>query len=127
MVEFLGISAGIAVGLGFLAIAIFERGIRTYLEKKKVDPTVKFDGSYFLNIMITAGGGSGIMAILSILPSLLTALTEQESTIVTLATLASQALTGYTVGYTMLDKLNSSVETKYALSETKASTPAPVA
>jgi hypothetical protein len=120
--SFLAITPGIAVGLVFLAIAILERGYRTFLEERKIDPTIKFSGAYFLNIVITAGSGSGIMMILSILPSLITQLTEADSVVITLFSLTSQAILGYTAGYTILDKLNTRVETRAALAEAEKTT-----
>lgn len=115
--SFLAITPGIATGLVFLAVAILERGYRTFLEERKVDPKLKFDGAYFLNIIITAGSGSGIMMILSILPSLITQLTQADSVVITLFSLTSQAILGYTAGYTILDKLNTRVEQRYAMAE----------
>jgi hypothetical protein len=105
------------IGLVFLALAIVERGYRSYLEAKKVDPTIKFDGAYFLNILITAGGGSGIMIILSALPTLFTSISQTDQSTVTFFSIAAQALLGYTTGYTILDKLNTRVEQSFALAD----------
>lgn len=55
--------------------------------------------------------------ILSILPSLITQLTQADSVVITLFSLTSQAILGYTAGYTILDKLNTRVEQRYAMAE----------
>lgn len=105
------------IGLIFLALAIVERGYRSFLEAKKADPTIKFDGAYFLNILITAGGGSGIMIILAALPTLFNSISQTDQTTITFFSVAAQALLGYTTGYTILDKLNTRVEQSFALTE----------
>jgi hypothetical protein len=97
----------ILVGLIFVGWAVLERGYKTFLEARKVDPTIKFSGAYMLNLLISTGVSS--VVIITIIPTLLNGLNSIPVGI-TVSTLILQAILGYETAYTILDKLNKSTE-----------------
>lgn len=101
------ISIAIIVGIISVLVAIFERGYKRYLEEKKTDPTIKFDGLYMINMAVTTGVTSAFVALL---PTLIQSVSETAE--LTLASILINAALGYTLAYRILDGLNSSTENK---------------
>ena len=120
MAELISASLPIIVGLIFVAIAVLERGYKTFLDAKKVDPTIKFGSAYLLNLLVTTGASSAI--VIAVIPALLTGLGTVPAEI-TLSAIILQAILGYETAYRILDGLNTSTEKKETIAElTKAST-----
>ena len=120
MAELISASLPIIVGLIFVAIAVLERGYKTFLDAKKVDPTIKFGGAYLLNLLVTTGASSAI--VIAVIPALLTGLGTVPAEI-TLSAIILQAILGYETAYRILDGLNTSTEKKETIAElTKATT-----
>ena len=112
------------VGLVGVGVAILERGYKRYLEEKKLNPNIKFDGTYMLNLLVSTGIGTVIVT--TIVPALIAALskTPVDETIVQFAGLSAIILNfvlGYTLTYRILDALNTSTEKKLATKETAPS------
>jgi hypothetical protein len=105
------------VGLFFVGVAIFQRAVKTYFEKKKVDTTLKFDHTYLLNLWVSTGAST---AIISIVTAIMTLIPEQNVITITLYGIISNALLGYTTAYTILDQLNTGTEIKIQLQEATA-------
>ena len=106
------------VGLVGVGVAILERGYKRYLEEKKLNPDLKFDSTYMLNLLVSTGIGTVIVT--TIVPALIAALskTPVDETIVQFAGLSAIILNfilGYTLTYRILDALNTSTEKKLAL------------
>lgn len=100
------------IGLFFVGIAIFQRAVKTFLEKKKEDPHLKFDTTYLLNLWVSTGVST---AIISIITALLTLIPERQVTELTFYGIISNAILGYTTAYTILDQLNTGTEKAIAL------------
>jgi hypothetical protein len=99
-----GMTVAIAVGIGAMVIALFERGYRTYLEEKKANPDLEFSMVYLLNILMSAGGIGTI--IVAVIPAILSQLGNTNTATVTLASVLIQATIGYLATYRVLDGLN---------------------
>lgn len=99
----------IVVGLLFVAIAVIERGYKQFLEAKKLDPTITFGTTYLLNLLVSTGTSAVIITVL--VPNLISQ-TLSANTAVTIASLVLQAVLGYTITWTTLDKLNTSTDNK---------------
>jgi hypothetical protein len=111
----------LVVGLIGVAFAVLERGYKTYLEAKKSNPTLKFDAAYMLNLLISTGVGTALVA--TVIPTLITELTGQTTALpITIGGLILNFILGYTVTYRILDALNNSTDKKM---EIAASTPPP--
>ena len=94
------------VGLVAIGLAIYERAFKTYLEKKAVDPELKFNTSYLLNMLVTTG--TSIAIITGIIPALIAELDPSQP--VTIASIILNFVLGYTITYRTLDALNKSTE-----------------
>ena len=46
------------VGLFFVAVAVLDRGYKKFLEKKQLEPELKFDATYLLNFWVSASIGT---------------------------------------------------------------------
>lgn len=116
MAEVITTAVPIIVGLIFVALAVLERGYKQYLEAKKTDATLKFGGAYMLNLLVSTGVTSVI--IITIIPALLSGLTSVPTEL-TLSAVILQAILGYTVAWTTLDKLNTGTEKKEEIAALK--------
>ena len=114
MAEVITTAIPIIVGLIFVALAVLERGYKQFLEARKADSTLKFSGAYLLNLLVSGGVTSVI--IITIIPALLSGTTQTE---LTLSAIILQAVLGYTIAWTTLDKLNSGTEKKAEIAELK--------
>ena len=107
------------VGLVGVAAAVLERGYKRYLEEKKLDPSIKFNGTYMLNLLISTGVGTIIVT--AILPALISALQgntgEPQIQVISLAAIIVNFILGYATTYRILDALNTSTEKKLALAD----------
>lgn len=103
----------IIVGLLGVGLAIFDRGWREYVTAKRNDPTIThFSADYMVNLIVTAGGvGAFFGAVIPLIIGSMTALPPEGIFIWTF----TQIWGGYTSAYTILDKLNTPIETKTAL------------
>ena len=110
------------IGLVGVAIAVLERGYKRYLEQKKLEPGLKFGGAYMLNLIISTGVGTALVA--GVIPTVISQiLTNTDVNIpVTTGAILLNFILGYTVTYRILDGLNSSTDHKL---ETVPETPAP--
>lgn len=103
------IAIPLIVGLVGVSLAVLERGYKRFLDAKKEDPTLTWDNSYLVNILISAGGMSAIIA--GVIPALVEMIPE-ISTPVTLVSLIGNFLGGYLGTYRILDGLNNATEQK---------------
>lgn len=107
-------SISLVVGLVFVAFAVLERGYKRFLEEKKLDPKLKFDGAYMLNFWVSASLGSVI--VITVIPSLIAAI-GNPSAEMTLAGLILNAVLGYSITFSALEHLNTSTERKMEAAE----------
>lgn len=114
----LGIEVPIIIGLVAVAVAILERGYKTYLEKRQVDPKLQFNGAYLLNILIT--GGAMVTIITVVIPTVLTELGAQPNTELTLGAALLNFVLGYAITYRVLDGLNDKTKTVIEAKEATA-------
>jgi hypothetical protein len=108
------------IGIIGVAFAILERGYKAYLDQKKVDPSIKFGGSYMLNLLISTSVGTAVVT--TVIPTLVTQLTGSTEVPLTVGALFLNFVLGYTITYRILDALNTSTDRKL---EVAAVTPAP--
>jgi len=102
-------SIPIIVGLIGVGIAIFERGYKRFLDAKKEDPSLTFDWSYLVNILISSGGMAAIIG--GVIPALTEQLGEPSNAITLISIMGNFGL-GYLLTYRILDGLNNSTEQK---------------
>lgn len=105
-------SIPIIVGLVGTGIAIFERGYKRFLDARKEDPSLVFDHSYLINILISSGGMAAIIG--GVIPALTEQLGEPSSTITMISIIGNFSL-GYLLTYRILDGLNNATEQKTQL------------
>lgn len=108
-VDELIIAIPLVVGLVGISLAVGERGYKRFLDAKKEDPSLVWDNSYLINILISAGGMSAIIA--GVVPTLIEMIPD-ISTPMTIASLIGNFLGGYLGTYRILDGLNNSTEQK---------------
>ena len=109
----IGFELPIIVGLIAVGAAILERGYKTFLEKRKEDPELKFDGAYLLNILVSTG--TSVTIVTGVLPAVITELTGQSTVPVTIGSILLNFVLGYAVTYRILDALNNSTSNKIAI------------
>lgn len=95
------------IGLFVVAIAVLERGYKTFLEKKEQEPELKFSASYLLNFWVSAGIGT---IVATLVPTLIASIANTANEGITLASVAITAALSYLSAYTALDKLNTGTE-----------------
>jgi hypothetical protein len=105
----------IVVGLVFVAIAVLQRGYKTYLTEKKTNPSITFDAAYMLNFWVATSAST---AIVGIVPTLLTTLLGDTSAAITFYSIILNAILGYTTAWTALDQMNTSTENKIIANNT---------
>jgi hypothetical protein len=110
-----GIELPILIGLAAVVVAVLERGYKTFLEKKAVDPELKFNGAYLLNILIT--GGAMVVIVTVVVPAVITEIQSNPDQAVTLGSALLNFILGYAVTYRVLDGLNTSTATKIEAKE----------
>lgn len=110
-------SVPIIVGLVGVGIAVFERGYKRFLDARKEDPSLKFDSSYIVNILISSGGMAAIIG--GVIPALTEQLGEPSTTITLISIIGNFAL-GYLATYRILDGLNNATEQKTQLANRNA-------
>jgi len=113
-----GIEIPILIGLSAIVVAILERGYKTYLEKKAVDPKLEFNGAYLLNILIT--GGAMVVIVTVVVPAVLTEIEGQADQALTLGSALLNFILGYAATYRILDGLNDSTKTRIEAKEATA-------
>lgn len=106
------VAVPLVVGLIGVGLAVFERGYKRFLDAKKEDPSLTWDNSYLINILISAGGMAAIIA--GVIPALVEMVPE-TSTPLTLVSLIGNFLGGYLGTYRILDGLNNTTEQKVKL------------
>ena len=111
------LSATVIIGLIGVAIAILERGYKTYLEKKAIEPNLKFNSAYLLNILISGGTMVGLITV--VLPIVLSDISNTPNVPLTLGAAATVFIIGYGSTYRFLDGLNNSTEKRLELQEVK--------
>lgn len=110
-------SIPIIVGLVGVGIAVFERGYKRYLDARKEDPSLKFDSSYIVNILISSGGMAAIIG--GVIPALTEQLGEPSTAITFISIIGNFAL-GYLATYRILDGLNNATEQKTQMAKKNA-------
>jgi hypothetical protein len=114
------------VGLAGVAFAVLERGYKTYLEQKKLDPSIRFSPTYMLNLLISTGAGTVIVSV--IVPALMSAISASVSEPITIYTGIGAIIVnfglGYGLTYRILDGLNTSTDRKMEQAETQPTPPA---
>ncbi|HTH22153.1 MAG TPA: hypothetical protein VL854_08045 [Nitrososphaeraceae archaeon] len=105
-----GIEIPILIGLAAVVVAILERGYKSFLEKKAVDPKLKFDAAYLLNILIT--GGAMVVIVTVVIPAVITEVSANPDTALTLGSALLNFILGYAATYRILDGLNDSTKTR---------------
>jgi hypothetical protein len=107
------------IGLVGVAIAVLERGYKRYLEQKKIDPTIKFGGTYMLNLLISTSVGTALVT--AVVPAVISAIIgtiESETPVAfTISSMFLNFVLGYTTTYRILDALNTSTDRKMELAE----------
>jgi hypothetical protein len=113
----------LVIGLIGVAFAILERGYKTYLEARKVDPAIRFDSAYMLNLLISTGVGTALVT--AVIPTLVTQITGQTNTElpITVGAILLNFILGYTVTYRILDALNTSTDKKMEIAESQPTQP----
>lgn len=109
----------IIVGLVFVGLAVLQRGYKTFLQEKKTNPDIKFDGTYMLNFWVSTGIAG---AIVTIIPPLLTTLLPSNAGPITLYSIIVNAVLGYTTAWTALDQMNTSTENKLIANKSETAT-----
>jgi hypothetical protein len=104
----------IVVGLIGVGLAIFERGYKRYLDAKQEDPTLTFDHSYMINILISSGGMAAVIG--GVIPALTEQIGDITTPITVISVLGNFGL-GYLLTYRVLDGLNNATEQKIKLAE----------
>lgn len=110
-----GIEIPILIGLAAVVVALLERGYKTYLEKKAVDPELKFNGAYLLNLLIT--GGAMVVIVTVVVPSVLSEISANPDAVLTLGSALLNFIIGYATTYRILDGLNDSTKTRIEAKE----------
>lgn len=110
----------IVLGLVGVGLAVAERGYKRYLDAKRENPALTFDSSYLINILISSGGMSAIIA--GVIPTLTEQLGEVTTPITVISVIGNFAL-GYLATYRILDGLNNVTEQKIQQEEEEAATP----
>lgn len=113
----------LVVGLVGVGYAVLERGYKRYLEQKKIDPSIKFDATYMLNLLVSTGVGTTIVS--TIVPALLAALQtmgQQVNLYTGIAAILINFGLGYGLTYRILDGLNNSTDKKMEIAEATKST-----
>ena len=110
------------IGLVGVAIAVLERSYKSYLEAKKIDPSITFGAPYLINLLISTGVGT---ALATIIPTLVTQITEQTDLPITVGGMLLNLILGYTVTYRILDGLNTSTDRKLEIAEKEGELPSP--
>ena len=95
------------VGLFVVAVAVLERGYKTFLEKKAQEPELEFNSTYLLNFWVSASVG---VVVATLVPTLIGTIANTVDTGVTLASIVITAAISYLAAYTALDKLNTGTE-----------------
>lgn len=113
------IAIPLIVGLIGVSLAVFERGYKRFLDAKKEDPSLVWDNSYLVNILISAGGMAAIIA--GVIPALVE-MVPDPTTPLTLVSLIGNFLGGYLGTYRILDGLNNTTEQKIKLAAAAATT-----
>lgn len=114
-----GAEIPLIIGLVGVAFAVLERGYKRFLEQKKLEPDLQFGGTYMLNLLISTGIGTALVA--GVIPTLITEMgTVDEVAELTLASIFLNFILGYTVTYRILDALNTSTDRKIELAEIEA-------
>jgi hypothetical protein len=106
------IAIPIIVGLVGVSLAILERGYKRFLDARKEDPTLKWDSSYLINILVSSGGSAAIIA--GVIPALTEQLGDVTAPITVISVIGNFAL-GYLLTYRVLDGLNNATERKTEL------------
>ena len=117
-IEEIVLAVPIFLGLVGVGLAVAERGYKRYLDAKKEDPTLTFDSSYLINILISSGGMAAIIA--GVIPTLTEQLGEVTTPITVVSVIGNFAL-GYLATYRILDGLNNITEQKVKLPEATTS------
>lgn len=105
------------VGIGF---AIVERGYKSFLEKKEIDPKLQFNPAYLLNIIITTGAMVAIVT--GVLPAIISEISSEPNTVLTLGSVILNFVLGYSLTYRILDALNNSTEKRLEVEALKEDT-----
>ena len=109
------LSATVIIGLVAIAVAVLERGYKTFLEKKVIDPKLQFNSAYLINILITSG--TMVAIVTGVLPLVLNEISAQPNIPLTLGSAALIFVLGYSTTYRFLDGLNNSTEKKLEVQE----------
>lgn len=107
----------IIIGLVGVGIAILQRAYKSFLDKKAVEPELKFNGAYLLNALISTGAGVSIVT--AVIPAVINELTGQSSIPITIGSIFLNFVSGYALTYTILDTLNNSTSKTIAIEESE--------
>ena len=110
-----GIEIPIIIGLVAVGVAVLERSYKTFLEKKAVDPELKFNGAYLLNALISTGIGVSIVT--AVIPAVLAEISNAPSVPLTLGAVIMNFILGYAATYRILDAFNNSTSKAIAVEE----------
>lgn len=111
------IAVPLLIGFVGVGLALFERGYKRFLDARKEDPSLKWDNSYLINILISAGGMSAIIG--GVIPALIEQIPD-VNTPITIISLIGNFGTGYLLTYRILDGLNNMTEQKIEIARLKA-------
>ena len=107
----------IIIGLVGIGIAVAHRTYKSFLDKQKEDPNIKFDYAYLVNAFIASG--TFITIITGVIPVVVGEVVPFPSGIVTIALVIANFSIGYFGTYRVLDGFNSTTSTKIEIAELK--------
>jgi len=111
----MGIEIPIIIGLVAVGVALLERGYKSFLEKKAVDPKIQFNAAYLLNLLIT--GGAMIAIVTVVIPAVIQQISADPNVPLTLGSAIVNFVLGYGLTYRILDGLNDSTKTRIEAKE----------
>lgn len=107
----------IIIGLVGVGIALANRAWKTFLEKQKEDPKLKFDAVYLTNALIASG--TIITVVTGVIPVIVEQVVQFPNGIVTIALVIANFAIGYFGTYNILDGLNKGTAQKIEIAELK--------
>lgn len=107
----------IIIGLVGIGIAVAHRTYKSFLDKQKEDPSIKFDVAYLVNAFIASG--TFITIITGVIPVVVGEVVPFENGIVTIALVIANFSIGYFGTYRVLDGLNNTTSTKIEIASLK--------
>lgn len=110
-------SLPIIIGLIGVGIAVAHRAWKTFEDKKKENPDLKFDVAYLTNALIASG--TFVTIITGVIPVVVDEVVPFPSGLVTIGLVIANFSIGYFGTYRVLDGLNNTTSTKIEIAQLK--------